>query len=123
MHMHRYSRWARIFAAVTIVGLATWVLAKDPTPTDLGKENVEKFKKIRPGELLPLIQGNRQVQDGDKKNIELAAQVLVWRVSWPLTPNTNPKIMDEVRKQFNEEISALLAKQNKGNNKAYRKIF
>ena len=121
--MHRYSRWARIFAAVTIVGLATWVLAKDPTPTDLGKENVEKFKKIRPGELLPLIKGTRQVQDGDKKNIELAAQVLVWRVSWPLTPNNNPKVMDEVRKQFNEEISALLAKQNKGNNKAYRKMF
>jgi hypothetical protein len=100
--------------------MAALVSAKDAT--DFNEEWIKEFKKIRPTALLQLIKGERPFQDSDKRNVELAAKVLVWRMSWPLK-NTDNKFMDDARKEFDQEINALLDKENRNKNKDYRKVF
>src|SRR5258708_14252685 len=118
--MHPFCKWTWLCVGLASVSLSALALAKGPT--DLGDDKIKLFKQIRPTELIPLIKGTRQVQKSDQKNIELAAEVLVWRASWSVK-RKNPKFLEEVRKDFDREINEVMDKGNKVNNKDYRKML
>ncbi|HMF15928.1 MAG TPA: hypothetical protein VKE98_01920 [Gemmataceae bacterium] len=119
--MHKKFGWAWLCAGLASIGLVTMVSAGGVGgPTDLGEKKVEKFRKLRPTtEWSLLVKGGRQVEEGDKRNIRLAAEVLVWQTTW----RTNPKKPDDVRKEFEQEMGTLLNKENRDKNKDFRKHF